>query len=60
MKYELDIADVARVMWVPIHDDEQVADHEVRISALEVGCTRCRSTIPYEVRRSTGDLGTRS
>lgn len=36
LKYNLDIAGVRRVLWVPTHDDEKVADHEIRISALEV------------------------
>lgn len=34
--HEFDIEGVGRVQWVPTHDDEIVADHEVRISALEV------------------------
>lgn len=36
--HTLDIADAARLQWVPDHDDEKLADHEIQIYALkEVG-----------------------
>lgn len=34
--WDLDIAGVSRILWVPDHNDEKVADHELRISILEV------------------------
>ena len=31
-----EVTDTWRVQWVPTHTDEVVANHEIRISALEV------------------------
>ena len=32
----LDITGTDRVLWVPTHNDEKVANHEIRITTLEV------------------------